>query len=110
MHLIYRSMDSSLLDDGMILGETFCTQYRLDKAKARILAMDKIITPVMSFAEVMQLSRPVYRCYVRVRLRSNFDIYGDRAVLRCRLCPVKHLSKAQLRTYPNCWVTIYALF
>ena len=59
MHLIYRSMDSSLLDDGMILGETFCTQYRLDKAKARILAMDKIITPVMSFAEVMQ---PVTFC------------------------------------------------
>ena len=47
-------MDSSLLDDGMILGETFCTQYRLDKAKARILALDKIITPVMSFAEVME--------------------------------------------------------
>ena len=47
-----RSMDSSLLDDGMIVGETFCTQYRLDKAKARILAMDTTITPVMSFAEV----------------------------------------------------------
>ena len=46
-------MDSSLFDDGMMVGETFCTEYRLSKAKDRILAMDTIITPVMSFAQVM---------------------------------------------------------
>jgi hypothetical protein len=51
-------MDSSLLDDGMMVGETFCTQYRLDRAKERILAMDTIITPVrMSFAEVTPFLR-----------------------------------------------------
>jgi hypothetical protein len=44
-------MDSGLFNEGMLVGETFCTQYRLNKAKRRILSLDNI-TPVKSFSEV----------------------------------------------------------
>jgi hypothetical protein len=86
-------MDSSLFDDGMMVGETFCTEYRLNKAKARILAMDTIITPVMSFAEVM--SQPVILMLHATCFGSNSCLFRARVVLCCRLCLVKHLSRAQ---------------
>ena len=48
---VIRTMNSSFLKDGMVIGDTFCTEYRLTVAKKRILVMDNIITPAFEFSK-----------------------------------------------------------